>query len=85
LDLLLGTAPTPETVLILEEENRRLMGLLRDDQLRRIALSRIEGYTIVEIADELTLSTRSIERKLRLIRNAWTKEFIHAEQWSSVD
>jgi len=79
-DQLIGNAPTPEFIVILEEENRRLMGLLRDDQLRKIAVSRIEGYTVVEIASELALSTRSIERKLQLIRNAWTRELIGAER-----
>ena len=47
---------------------------LRDDSLRRIAIFRIEGFTAPEIADELRVSTRTVERKLKLIREAWSKE-----------
>jgi RNA polymerase sigma factor (sigma-70 family) len=74
LDRLIGDAPTAEFVLMLEEEHERLLAMLRDDQLRQIALFRIEGYTVAEIAETLGLSTRSIERKLQLIRGVWSKE-----------
>ena len=74
LDRLIGEEPTPEFILMLEEQHQRLLGLLRDDRLRQIAIFRIEGFTIPEIADDLRVSTRSIERKLRLIRGVWAKE-----------
>lgn len=74
LDQLLGDEPSPEFLAILNEENERLLNLLRDDQLRRIAIWRIEGYTVEEIAVNLGISTRAIERKLRLIRTAWSKD-----------
>jgi DNA-directed RNA polymerase specialized sigma24 family protein len=74
-DLLIGDQPTPESLLILEEEHRRLLAILPDDRLRRIAVSRIEGYSVPEIASKLEVSVRSVERKLQLIRNAWAKEF----------
>ena len=79
LDQLLGDEPSPEFLAILNEQNERLLNLLRDDQLRRISIWRIEGYTVEEIADILGVSTRSIERKLRLIRNAWSKEVGNVE------
>jgi RNA polymerase sigma factor (sigma-70 family) len=75
-DQLVGDDPTPEFVVMLEEQQHRLMGLLRDDRLREIARSRIEGYTIAEIADGLAVSTRSVERKLQLIRNAWARDLL---------
>jgi DNA-directed RNA polymerase specialized sigma24 family protein len=71
LDAIVADDPTPEFVAILEEETQRLMGLLRDDLLRQVALARIEGYTVPEIAQMVGVSTRSIERKLKLIRNSW--------------
>jgi RNA polymerase sigma factor (sigma-70 family) len=74
LDQLVGEEPTPDFLVILEEQNRRLLGLLRDDRLRQIAISRIEGYTVAEIATELAVSTRSIERKLQLIRSKWARD-----------
>lgn len=79
LDQMISDEPTPELLVMMEEEHRRLLGLLRDDGLRSIARSRIEGYTVAEIAANLGLSTRSIERKLQLIRNTWTKEFVSGE------
>jgi RNA polymerase sigma factor (sigma-70 family) len=80
LDRLIGDAPTPDLLAMLKEQNTHLLGVLRDDRLREIARSRIEGYTVVEIADELAVTTRTVERKLQLIRNAWTKELIRAER-----
>jgi hypothetical protein len=67
-------APTPEFLVSLEEQHNRLLGLLRDDRLRQIAVFRIEGFTVPEIAVDLCLSTRSIERKLQLIRGVWSQE-----------
>jgi DNA-directed RNA polymerase specialized sigma24 family protein len=75
LDLLVGDEPTPEFVAMLEEQHQRLLGLLRDGQLRQIAISRIEGYSVPEIADDFQVTTRTIERKLQLIRNLWSREF----------
>jgi RNA polymerase sigma factor (sigma-70 family) len=80
LDQMISDQPTPELLVMMEEEQRRLLGLLRDDRLRSIAVARIEGYTVAEIAANLAVSTRSIERKLQLIRNAWTKEFVSVER-----
>jgi RNA polymerase sigma factor (sigma-70 family) len=79
LDQLIGDMPTPELIVMLAEQNQRLLELLDDDRLRKIAVSRIEGYTVGEIATELAVSTRSIERKLQLIRLTWTEELVRAE------
>jgi RNA polymerase sigma factor (sigma-70 family) len=74
LDRLIGEEPTPEFVIMLEEQHERLLSMLRDDGLRQIAVLRIEGFTVPEIAEDLQVSTRSIERKLALIRGVWSKE-----------
>jgi len=42
-----------------------------DDQLRRVALLRIEGYTNAEIAERLGMAVRSVTRKIALIRQKW--------------
>lgn len=80
LDQMISDEPTPELLVMMDEENRRLLALLRDDRLRSIAVARIEGYTVAEIAANQGVSTRSIERKLQLIRTAWTKEFVSVER-----
>lgn len=74
LDQLLCNDPTPDFFVILTEQLSRLMGLLRDDCLRKVAVSRIEGYTTREIAADLAISARSVERKLQLIRATWATE-----------
>jgi DNA-directed RNA polymerase specialized sigma24 family protein len=71
---LVSSEPTPEFVAMLEDEHNRLLGLLRDDQLRNIAAWRIEGYSIDEIATRLQIAPRSVTRKLMLIRNTWANE-----------
>jgi DNA-directed RNA polymerase specialized sigma24 family protein len=54
---------------MLDDQFQRLLGSLRDDRLREIAILRFEGYTVAEIAEKFGISTRSIERKLQLIRS----------------
>lgn len=74
LQELVSGDPTPEFVLMLDEEHQRLMDLLRDEQLRQIAAWRIEGITIEEIAARLGIALRSVTRKLTLIRKTWANE-----------
>ncbi|HVU86529.1 MAG TPA: ECF-type sigma factor [Pirellulales bacterium] len=82
LDQLISDAPSPEFLAMMQEQSRRLMDSLRNDQLRSVAVARIEGYTIGEIAAKHSLTERTIERKLQLIRNAWTKELSRARRES---
>jgi RNA polymerase sigma factor (sigma-70 family) len=74
LDQVLGADPTPEFLAIMDEEQRRLLGLLRDDQLRTIAVRRIQGYTYDEISSQLDISSRTVIRKLNLVRMRWEYE-----------
>jgi len=74
LSKVIGRSPTPEVLAILQEEYDRLLSLLRDDQLRTVAVLRIEGWQVAEISAELKISLRSVERKLRLIRSQWSAE-----------
>jgi DNA-directed RNA polymerase specialized sigma24 family protein len=66
--------PTPEFAAPAADECRRLLGRLRDDRLRRVALLRMEGYTNEEIAEQLGCGVRSVARKVELIRRAWGGE-----------
>ncbi len=69
-----GREPTPEFALAAAERCRALLGALTSDELRDIALAKMNGYTNAEIADQLDLSVRSVERKLSLIRKIWLSE-----------
>jgi RNA polymerase sigma factor (sigma-70 family) len=80
LDDLIGNEPTPEFFAMLEEQTQRLLHSLGDDAQRTVATRRIEGYTVEEIAAEMDVSTRSVERKLKLIRETWSQELERAER-----
>ncbi len=64
----------PEFVVAMEEEIRRLMDLLPDDTLRRVAGRKLEGWTSGEIAREMGVVERTVERKLGLIRACWAPD-----------
>ena len=63
-----GAEPTPEFAAMVAEEYRRLLDRLDDDVLRRVAILRMEGHTIDEIAAQLGLARRTVARQLALIR-----------------
>lgn len=62
----------PEFVVSMQEEVARLLAQLPDDTLRLVAVRKLEGCTSSEIAAELGVVERTIERKLSLIRACWT-------------
>jgi DNA-directed RNA polymerase specialized sigma24 family protein len=72
-EAVLSADPTPELLASMDEEYQRLLALLRNDTLRQIAIWRMEGYSNEEIAGRLRCTTRSVERKLKLIREKWTE------------
>jgi DNA-directed RNA polymerase specialized sigma24 family protein len=64
-------SPDPAEVVALVEQVEQLLGVLGTDELRRVAVWALEGYTNHEIADRLGKSVVTAERKLRLIRGIW--------------
>jgi DNA-directed RNA polymerase specialized sigma24 family protein len=73
LDAALSREPCPETAAILQEESERLLNRL-DDELRRIALGKMEGYSNRELASRLNCGLRTIERRLEIVRRIWTED-----------
>jgi DNA-directed RNA polymerase specialized sigma24 family protein len=71
LEQILDREPTPELAVEVAEECRRLLGRLNDPALQSLALLKMEGYTNSELAARLGCGRRTIERKLRLIRELW--------------
>ena len=74
MDSLVGETLTPEFIAIMGEEIERLTSLLHDDSLRTVMQLRFEGRSTQEIADQMDVCTRTIDRKLRLIRQHWSAE-----------
>ncbi len=50
-----------------------LLDELPDEQLKQIAVMRMDGFLVDEIAERLSLSKRAIERRLQLIRRTWSE------------
>jgi RNA polymerase sigma factor (sigma-70 family) len=66
--------PTPEFAVAATEQFKRLLNLLDDDLLRRVAVAKLDGFTNKEIAAQEALSVRTVERKLNIIRQTWAHE-----------
>jgi DNA-directed RNA polymerase specialized sigma24 family protein len=71
---LVAPEPTPEFAAEVADECRRLLDALPDAELRSIAVWKMEGHTTEEIAARLTCVPRTVERRLRLIRDIWSRE-----------
>jgi DNA-directed RNA polymerase specialized sigma24 family protein len=74
LNQVLSREPTPELVVQFADEFERLLQLLGDPELAQVAQRRLEGSSVEEIAGQLGYASRSIKRKLQLIRTIWEKE-----------
>ena len=68
-----GQAPTPEATTQFSEQFEYLLNLLSDDRQRTVAILRLEGYSVAEIAARSGCAVRTVERKLNLIRRTWTE------------
>ncbi len=71
IEQMVGREPTPEFAAEVAEESERLLRLLPDAAMRRLAVLKMEGYTHQEAAQKLDCSLRTVERRLGLIRKIW--------------
>jgi DNA-directed RNA polymerase specialized sigma24 family protein len=74
IEEVVGDEPTPEFAAQVAEEYDRLLHKLGDDAQRQIAVWKMEGLTNNEIAGQLKCSSRTVERKLEIIRMTWSDE-----------
>jgi len=63
--------PTPDFVAQMMDETEHLLSKLDDERLRRIAVMKLDGLTNDEIAERLQCATRTVQRKMDLIRDQW--------------
>lgn len=80
LNELIGSAPTPDFVVALQEQYEWLLNQLRNTRLREIAVLRLLGYSVPEISQKIGVGIRAIERKLQLIRNQWQRELLEPDR-----
>ncbi len=71
LDQIIGDEPTPEFAAMVAERFRILLSQLNDAELEGVALLKLQGYSVTEIAERIGCSKRSIERRLQIIRRTW--------------
>ena len=72
----IGTEPSPEMVLMMQESVEELFSHLGVGQLQELAGCKLEGYSNAEIAERFGCSERTIERRLHLIREKLQQEII---------
>lgn len=78
LSRLVAEEPNPESVAALTEEFNLLLSRLsdaNDGELVSIVVAKMQGDSNREIADRLGCVPKSIERRLRLVRRKWEREF----------
>jgi DNA-directed RNA polymerase specialized sigma24 family protein len=73
IEQVLSREPTPHFAAEMAEQCDLLLGTLRDDNLRRLAILKMEGHSNEEIAALMQCATRTVERKLCFIRSVWNK------------
>lgn len=71
IEQVIGFEPTPAFAVQVAEECERLLEGLGDDELRRIAILKMEGHSIEEIAAKVGCAKRTVERRLHIIRKTW--------------
>lgn len=70
---LLCADPTPAFAAEVADQCEQLLTCLGEESLRSVAVWKMEGFTTEEIAGKLNCALRTVERKLRLIRDIWSK------------
>ncbi|MEZ6063149.1 MAG: ECF-type sigma factor [Planctomycetaceae bacterium] len=66
-----GGDHSPATVVEFVDEVDNLLAALKDDDLRTIALLKLDGFSVAEIAAEAGMTQRAVQRRLALIRQTW--------------
>lgn len=70
-EVLLSPEDAPDALAVAYDEVHLLMEKLSEEPLKRIAALKLEDKSIGDIAEALGVSTKTISRKLKLIREIW--------------
>lgn len=72
----LGRDPDPALAAEVADECERRLAVLDDPELRQVALLRMDGHSVDEVAQRIGCAPRSVKRKLELIRTIWEREAV---------
>lgn len=75
IERVIDSEPTPEYAVLAVEQCQELLEMLPNQQLRQVALWKLQGWKNREIAEELGCIPETVERKLRGIREIWSAEW----------
>lgn len=73
-DALTSAEPSPDLAAEVADECSRLLDCLPSEQLRQVAIWKLEGYSNAEIAVKLDRAIPTVEKKLAAIRTIWERE-----------
>lgn len=74
IECVIDSEPTPVYAALAVEQCRELLEFLPNEELRTIALWKLEGWKNREIAEKLGCIPETVERKLRGIREIWSEK-----------
>lgn len=74
LDEVADDAPGPDFAAMMAEQCRELLARLENPQLQALAIAKMDGTSNEEIATQMCCSPRTVERRLKLIRDIWRDE-----------
>lgn len=63
----------PDIATVMADQTRQLWASLPDETAQRIATLKIEGFTHQQIADRMSINTRTVEQRLKQIQERWQK------------
>jgi RNA polymerase sigma factor (sigma-70 family) len=79
-NLLADQSPTADDLVAMSEQLAHLLSLLPKEDLVAVAKLHFEGYKNAEIAEQMGISLRGVERKLALVRDTWFEWWQKQEQ-----
>lgn len=78
LDEVTAKDVSPAFAAEVADECERLLASLDSDDLRQVAILKMEGFTNAEIAERLDCAPRTVDRRLQLIRDLWADKLNEA-------
>lgn len=82
IESVIAEKPSAEFAHQLFEETDHLVHVMDDEGLQQIAMLKMEGLTNREVAERLGCVERTVDRRLRLIREIWTANAVETDSQS---
>ena len=77
INAIVGNQQTPAVLAEVSESCVQLLDAIPDESMKQIVLLKFQGATNGEVAEELSCTRRTIERKLERIRRIWVEAGLH--------